>query len=675
MDVPERDTKDQDVPINPHTLKPYNAKGLKLFEERKKLPAYASRELIIETIRNSQITIIEGSTGSGKTTQIPQYLLEAGLAGDKKIVCNQPRRVAAINVAKRVSEEMQVPLGSKVGYIVRFDSKQTEQTQLLYMTDGILMRDIVEDRSISAYSIVIIDEAHERTVYTDLTLGLLKMQAEKDPNLKIVVMSATLEATKFREFFTNSAYLEIPGTLYPVDIIYLDYPTNSYVDSAVTHALQIHDNEPPGDILMFLTGEEEIESVCKRIQEGIRNRHSSKGCIVLPLYASLPPHQQSLCFKQFPGKRKIIVATNIAETSLTIDGVVYVIDPGFVKQNRYIADRGMSALLVTEISKAAAKQRTGRAGRTRPGKCYRLYTETDFNRIFPEQTIPEIQRTDLTTVVLQLLAAGIKDIVHFPYLNSPTLLDLKQAVENLFHYDCINMDGEITEIGETIVKIPVDPPLARALVASRDLGCVEEIATLVAFLAEHEQLYLRPRDGNNHAETVQRDFVLGNSDHLTLLNVFEKFALNPTKEWCAENYMNYRLLDKVSRAKTQLLGILRKRGIEASTIPRGTPDRRSTILKALLTGLFKQVCMRNPTTRKYQLVTTEKGADIFPSSWLKGQTPGWVLYGDYIFTNRDFIRTVSEIDPRWLFEVAPEYFDPMRFSDGSVRAALIKIKN
>ncbi|KAH0802055.1 P-loop containing nucleoside triphosphate hydrolase protein [Histomonas meleagridis] len=496
---------------NPWTDRPYSENYKTILKQRRKLPVYEFKEEVISTVQNNKVTIIEGSTGSGKTTQIPQFLLESNIiSNDKKVLCTQPRRVAAINVATRVAQEMDVSLGSIVGYSVRFDSRVSENTRLIYMTDGLLMKEFILDPQIRQYGIVIIDEAHERNINSDIILGLLKQLTEIRADLHVVVMSATLEAQKFTNFFGGAPHLIVPGRLYPVDIIYTQEPVSDYVESAITYAIKIHRDEPSGDILIFLTGEEEIETACQRIREGTRNINSKSkmSTLVLPLYASLPPREQQLVF--LPPKhdniRKIIVSTNIAETSVTIDGVVYVIDPGFVKQSQYQPDRRMFALLVTPISQAAANQRSGRAGRTRPGKCYRLYTESSYNNQLEKQTIPEIQRTDLSSVILTMLATGIKDIIHFPFIDAPPQTQLAVAIQELYHLGAINNNAELTEIGNLMAVLPVEPKHAKSLIASKKFGCTNEMSTLIAILSEQGQIFLRPRDKVTKADAAHSQF-------------------------------------------------------------------------------------------------------------------------------------------------------------------------
>lgn len=376
-----------------------------ILETRRSLPVFAYREELLEAVENYQTIIIVGETGSGKTTQIPQYLVEAGYTkGGKIIGCTQPRRVAAMSVATRVSDEMNTKIGHEVGYSIRFEDCTSDKTIIKYMTDGMLLREFLNEPDLASYQVLIIDEAHERTLHTDILFGLVKDIAKYRKDLKILVSSATLDAEKFSAYFDDAPIFRIPGRRYPVTTYYTKSPEADYLAAAVTTAMQIHLTQPDGDILVFLTGQEEIESVQERLNFiGKKLKGKMKELIVVPIYASLPPELQAEIFKPTPiGARKVVLATNIAETSITIDGISYVIDPGFCKMNTYNPRNGLESLVITPCSRASANQRSGRAGRVGPGKCFRLYTSWAFKNEMDENTIPEIQRTNLGNVVLLL---------------------------------------------------------------------------------------------------------------------------------------------------------------------------------------------------------------------------------------------------------------------------------
>uniref|UniRef100_A0AAY4EFJ2 RNA helicase n=1 Tax=Denticeps clupeoides TaxID=299321 RepID=A0AAY4EFJ2_9TELE len=417
-------------------------------EVRRSLPVFPYRQDLLAAIDQHQILVIEGETGSGKTTQIPQYLLEEGYtAGGMKIGCTQPRRVAAMSVSARVAQEMAVKLGNEVGYSIRFEDCTSERTVLKYMTDGMLLREFLTEPDLASYSVIIIDEAHERTLHTDILFGLIKDIARFRSNLKVLVASATLDTERFSSFFDDAPVFRIPGRRFPVDIYYTKAPEADYLEACVVSVLQIHVTQPPGDILVFLTGQEEIEACCELLQERCRRLGSKIAeLIVLPIYANLPSDMQAKIFNPTPpGARKVVVATNIAETSLTIDGIIYVIDPGFCKQKSYNARTGMESLIVTPCSRASANQRAGRAGRVAAGKCFRLYTAWAFKHEMEETTVPEIQRTNLGNVVLLLKSLGINDLIHFDFMDPPPHETLVLALEQLYALGALNHLGELTK--------------------------------------------------------------------------------------------------------------------------------------------------------------------------------------------------------------------------------------
>lgn len=392
----------------------------------------------------------------------------ASFISGKKIGCTQPRRVAAMSVAARVAQEMNVKLGNEVGYAIRFEDCTSERTIIKYMTDGTLHREFLSEPDLQSYSVMIIDEAHERTLHTDILFGLVKDIARFRPDLKLLISSATLDAQKFSEFFDDAPIFRIPGRRFPVDIYYTKAPEADYVDACVISVLQIHATQPLGDILVFLTGQEEIETCMELLTDRTRRLGSKvKELIILPVYANLPSDMQAKIFEPTPpGARKVILATNIAETSVTIDNIIYVIDPGFAKQNHFNSRTGMESLIVVPISKASANQRAGRAGRVAAGKCFRLYTAWSYKHELEDNTIPEIQRINLGNAVLMLKALGINDLVHFDYLDPPPHETLILALEQLYALGALNHHGELTKLGRRMAEFPVDPMMAKILLAS-----------------------------------------------------------------------------------------------------------------------------------------------------------------------------------------------------------------
>ncbi|NXC43556.1 DHX35 helicase, partial [Penelope pileata] len=421
--------------------------SLSIEQQRQKLPVFKLRNHILYLVENYQTLVIVGETGCGKSTQIPQYLAEAGWTAEGRVVgVTQPRRVAAVSVAGRVADERCAVLGHEVGYCIRFDDCTDPQaTRIKFLTDGMLVREMMADPLLTRYSVLMLDEAHERTLYTDIAIGLLKKIQKKRGDLRLIVASATLDAEKFRDFFNQndtgdpskdtSVILTVEGRTFPVDIFYIQSPVPDYIKSTVETAMKIHQTENDGDILAFLTGQEEVETVVSMLIEQARalsRTGMKKHLRVLPMYAGLPSPDQMKVFERVSRSvRKVIVATNVAEASITIHGISFVIDCGFVKLRAYNPKTAIECLVVVPVSKASANQRAGRAGRNRSGKCYRLYTEEDYEKL-PKSTVPEMQRSNLAPVILQLKALGIDNVLRFPFLSPPPAQSMVQALELLY---------------------------------------------------------------------------------------------------------------------------------------------------------------------------------------------------------------------------------------------------
>jgi pre-mRNA-splicing factor ATP-dependent RNA helicase DHX15/PRP43 len=504
--------------MNPLTYRTFSDHYHRLLLTRKKLPVYQFLDELLEKVGANQCVVVEGETGSGKTTQIPQFLVNAGYApldpatGQAMMVaCTQPRRVAAMSIAKRVAEEMDVSLGQHVGYTIRFDDLTDQSTRLKFMTDGMLLREAMTDPTLGRYKCIVLDEAHERTLSTDVLMGLLKEVLPKRPDMKLIVMSATLDAAKFQKYFQDAPLLKVPGRTHPVEIFYTPEPERDYVEAAVRTAVQIHQFEEPGDVLIFLTGEEEIESVCRSLRSEAESFAAEVGpLVVYPLYSTLPPAKQSEIFNDAPPPRtpggppgrKVVVSTNIAETSLTIDGIVYVVDPGFSKQKVYNPRIRVESLLVSPISQASAKQRSGRAGRTRPGKCFRLYTEKSFHQELQVQTYPEILRSKMSNVVLTLKKLGIDDLVHFDFMDPPAPETLMRALELLNYLGALDDEGDLTDLGRKMAELPIDPQHAKMLIMAPQHQCSNEVLSIVALL-NVAQVFMRPKEAAKAADEAK----------------------------------------------------------------------------------------------------------------------------------------------------------------------------
>ncbi|KAF3915151.1 p7 [Dactylellina cionopaga] len=680
----------EDGPTNPFTKETLSSQYFKILEKRRDLPVHAQRAEFLELYQKHQILVFVGETGSGKTTQIPQFVLydELPHTTGKKVACTQPRRVAAMSVAKRVADEMDVALGDEVGYNIRFENNTSSKTILQYMTDGMLLREAMNDPELNRYSCIILDEAHERTLATDILMGLLKDVAKRRPDLKIVVMSATLDAQKFQRYFGtesndyNAPLLAVPGRTHPVEIFYTPEPERDYVEAALRTVLQIHGSEPEGDVLLFLTGEEEIEEACKRLRmEGdeMQREYDCGPLKVYALYGTLPPNQQQRIFDPAPpparpgGKpgRKVVVSTNIAETSLTIDGIVYVVDPGFSKQKVYNPRIRVESLLVSPISKASAQQRAGRAGRTRPGKCFRLYTEGAFKKELIDQTYPEILKSNLASTVLELKKLGIDDLVHFDFMDPPAPETMMRALEELNYLACLDDDGALTQLGRLASEYPLDPALAVMLVSSSEFRCASEILSITALLSV-PQIFVRPNTRRKEADQAKAQFAHPDGDHLTMLNAYHAFKGQDTsaaQRWCVDNYLSHRSLTSADNVRNQLKVIMEKHELDLTSTAFEDRNYYNNIRQALVAGFFMQVAKKTAQGKGYITVKDNQDVLLHPSTVL-GQENEWLLYNEFVLTTKNYIRTVTAIKPEWLLENAPIYYELESFGKGEVRTAI-----
>lgn len=683
----EQAAKLENSAVNPFTGRDFTPKYFDILKIRRELPVYAQRAEFLKIYQNNQIMVFVGETGSGKTTQIPQFVLfdEMPHLENTQIACTQPRRVAAMSVAERVAHEMDVKLGEEVGYAIRFENKTSNKTILKYMTDGMLLREAMEDHDLKRYSCIILDEAHERTLATDILMGLLKQVVVRRPDLKIIIMSATLDAEKFQKYFLNAPLLAVPGRTFPVEIYYTPEFQRDYLDSAIRTVLQIHATEEAGDILLFLTGEDEIEDAVRKISlEGdqLVREEGSGPLSVYPLYGSLPPHLQQRIFEPAPEShngrpgRKIVIATNIAETSLTIDGVVYVVDPGFSKQKVYNPRIRVESLLVSPISKASAQQRAGRAGRTRPGKCFRLYTEEAFKKELIEQSYPEILRSNLSSTVLELKKLGIDDLVHFDFMDPPAPETMMRALEELNYLACLDDEGNLTALGRLASQFPLDPMLAVMLVGAFEFHCSEEILSIVAMLSV-PNVFIRPSKDKKRSDDAKSIFAHPDGDHITLLNVYHGFKSDEAYEfgihkWCRDHYLNYRSLAAADNIRSQLERLMKRYNLELNTTDFESPRYFDNIRKALASGFFMQVAKKRSGGKGYITVKDNQDVLIHPSTVL-GHDAEWVIYNEFVLTTKNYIRTVTSVRPEWLIDLAPAYYDLNNFQKGDVKMSLERI--
>ncbi|KAI9753468.1 MAG: hypothetical protein M4579_005152 [Chaenotheca gracillima] len=548
------------------------------------LPIARHQRSLLYLIETFPVTIVVGQTGSGKTTQIPQFLEQAGWCADGKVIAvTQPRRVAATTVAARVAEEMGCKLGEEVGYSIRFEDVTSASTRIKFLTDGMLLREALVDPLLSRYSVIMVDEAHERSLSTDVLLGILKKISKKRKDLRIVVSSATLQAEDFLRFFAGpktdpdskaegaeeevGRIISLEGRMYPVDTLYLEEPSEDYVERAVQTVFDIHTKELEGDILVFLTGREEIERATELIADRSVSLHpKAPSLLPLPLYAGLSTEQQLYVFEPAPeDTRKVILSTNIAEASVTISGIVYVIDSGFVKLRAFNPSTGIETLTATPVSKASATQRAGRAGRTKPGKCFRLYTEEAFRNSLPETTIPEIQRSNLAPVLLQLKALGIDNIARFDFLTSPPAELVMRALELLYSLGALDDYAKLTRpLGTRMAELGgVEPMMAKVLLQAPKFGCLSEALSIAAMTSLQGAVWFHHEGEKKAQESARRKFAAEEGDHLTLLNVYQAFVTRGKKEarWCRDNYLNYKSMTRAVSVRAQLKRYLERFGV------------------------------------------------------------------------------------------------------------------
>ncbi|KAK5773800.1 RNA helicase PWA37_003853 [Arxiozyma heterogenica] len=675
-------------------------KANKLLSIRKTLPVYQNKNEIMKYLTENQVTVLIGETGSGKSTQIPQFLLnffqENKIRGS--IAVTQPRRVAAINLATRVASEYGCNIGSYVGYSVRFDNTTSSTTKLKYLTDGMLLRELMMNPTLKEYNTIIIDEAHERTVLTDIILGFLKSLIHKSrPDLKIIVMSATLQAEKFSQFFDNAPILFVEGRKFNVTQYYLKAPSDDIVDSVIRSCVQINQGEQMGDILCFLPGQEEIDkavTILNKISEIIHKETSVPLMIAYPLYAALPPAKQALVFNRVKGfKRKVIFSTNIAETSVTISGVKFVVDSGLRKVKVWRHQLGLATLLTVPISKASAMQRCGRAGRESEGKCYRLYRTNDYKKL-PDQTEPEIARSNVTSPVLMLKKYGVQDIINWTWFENPGKEAIIMGLQELYQLGALDDFGKITKRGEQMSLLPIQPHLSSVLIKASECNCLSEVIDIVSCLSV-ENLLLNPQP-EERDEVNERRLSLCNSgrhygDLIMLKELFDIYFYDLGKDvassverqdWCKELCISYRGFKNVVKIREQLRTYCKwlfdsnsktfSKKIKKNSINTNigedkeddfysTPflnkkfsedkDKIESILKCFLTGFTKNIAIGMPD-RSYRTVTTGETVSVHPSSllFLNKACPA-IMYTEYVFTTKGYARNVSRIELSWLQEI------------------------
>ncbi|KAI0315296.1 P-loop containing nucleoside triphosphate hydrolase protein [Amylostereum chailletii] len=650
------------------TVMKHSKKATQIQEQREQLPIAKGKAAIIREIEENDVTIILGETGSGKTTQIPQYLLECDFIRGQ-IACTQPRRVAATSLAHRVSVEQERPLGSLVGYSVRFDERTSSQTRIKYLTDGMLVREILGDRLLERYSVIIVDEAHERTLRTDVVLASLKniLRERNSPRavggssarnpLKVVVMSATLDAEKFSKFFDNAKVLYVKGRQHPVTIYHTSTSQADYVDAALRTFFQIHVDNPPGDVLVFLPGQDDIETLQASIDSYSRQLpQDALGVIICPLYSSLPNAQQSKIFEPTPsGMRKCILATNIAETSITVSGVKYVIDTGKQKEKRRLTRAtggGFDTLLTTDVTQSSAVQRAGRAGREGHGFCFRLYTESAFNSL-QLSAEPEIRRSELTSAMLQLKCVG-QDLETLEFMDPPDPEYIGAALRTLFILCALDSSKALTKLGRSMAAFPLEPIYAAAVLASVENNCISEVIDIVSIISA-SPLFPDSANVRDAASEARAKFRHPSGDHLTKLNVFRAYeeilANNPNKghvkDWCKRNFVNVRALSEALDIRKQLRRVCDNAKIDWKP---SCGQEEGPVLRSMVRGLVLQAALLQPDGT-YKQAIGRTVVKIHPSSSLSDKKYPAIIYDELMFTSQIYARGVSAVPKSYLATV------------------------
>ncbi len=627
------------------------------------LPVVQRREELLEAIHDHQVVVVCGATGSGKSTQLPKMCLELGLGARGVIGHTQPRRIAARSLAERLAAETDTRVGDAIGYKVRFTDQVSDATRVKLLTDGMLLAEIQSDRHLDAYDTLIIDEAHERSLNIDFILGYLKRLLPRRPDLKVIVTSATIDPERFSRHFDGAPVYEVSGRTYPVEVRYRPFEERDGVDEpqAVCEAVHELAREGSGDSLVFLPGEREIRECAEALR-----KNPPRATEILPLYARLSSQEQQRVFRP-GGRRRVVLATNVAETSLTVPGIRYVVDTGRARISRYSHRTKVSRLPVEPIAQASADQRAGRCGREAPGICIRLYSEEDYESR-PRFTDPEILRTNLAGVILQMKAMGLGDIERFPFIEPPERRYVNDALRQLFELGAVDVDRELTALGRRLARIPADPRIGRMLLAARESGVEREVLIVAAALSIQDPRE-RPMEAQEAADRAHARWHDPKSDFAALIRLWEDYqqqrrqlSRRKLTDWCREHFLapqRMREWGDVRRQLAQMLQEAEASEAKSSSTPvapreggqEGLSDQYEPVHRALLSGLLSQVAHHHEE-RTY-LGPRGVKLQIFPGSGLARRKVKWVMAAELVETSRLFARTVAEVEPEWIEQAAP----------------------
>ncbi|PSK54012.1 hypothetical protein B9Z65_7818 [Elsinoe australis] len=699
----------------PSALSPRSAPG-----KSTTLPIATHKQEITTALETHPVLILTGETGSGKSTQVPQYLLSpkflsASKAGSNapklKIAVTQPRRVAATSLAKRVATEMRCPLGkvagARVGYSVRFDANVGRDNEVVYLTEGMLLMEMLRDPGLTGYGVVVVDEVHERGVDVDLLMGFLrglvrgegegarKRREKGRKGLRVVVMSATADVEGLRRYFgevledandegkeageeeepgedgdKSVATVKVEGRQYPVQITYLPEPAQDFVEAALKAVFQVHCKEPmPGDVLVFMTGQETIQGLQRNIEEYAQSLGPEfPKLLVLPIYAALPQAAQQRVFEPAPpNTRKVILATNIAETSITVSGVRFVIDSGKEKRKQFRPRLGLESLLVKSLSKSSAIQRKGRAGREAPGKCWRLYTEQDYES-FEQTKAPEIMRCDLADAVLKMKATGVSDVLNFPLLTPPSKEAMARSLLQLHQLGALSDSGEINDIGRAMSRFPLSPSYGRVLLAAADpeMDCLLPVIDIISCFSADNTVFMNAdtEEVREDAAAARAGVIRRQGDHITLLAVVQAYASEQSdrKSWCYKRHVNHRAMQAIMDIRKQLRAQCQGQKLlssdqiaEYDRSGSASSDERlgERVLKCFLRG-FRQNTARLMPDGSYRTFVGNQNVAIHPSSVLFGRKVEAIIYSEFVYTNRTYARGVAAVQAAWIGEVFGE---------------------